>query len=119
MISNRIIQLAVVLVAAVILLVVVLKGSSTGKLQAQSQIVSSNASVLADGLNYFYSDEERYPTADEYQSNSAMMLKYFSGFPPAAIPSKNCPSSFSYQHPSYGSYKLSFCIPLAWNGFNA
>jgi len=112
-------HLLTVLVAAVILLFGVLRGIASGQAQAQSFVLAANAQSLAKGLIYFYSDQERFPSAVEYQDNRQIMLSYFSDFPPANLPSSECQQSFIYQRPTVNTFQLSFCLPQALNSFSS
>jgi len=110
-----------VVVAAVILLWLLSSAYQNGKLYAQSEVVLKNANILTQGLEYFYDDQNRYPTLSEFTDpeNTAAMLNYFSFFPAPDVVSKNCQRSFLYKHDGPRSYQLNFCLPGAISGWPA
>jgi hypothetical protein len=116
---KQITRILTVLAAAVILLLVIFGGWAKGKNQAQATLGLSNAQEIAKGLQYFYSDNNRFPSAAEFQDNRNLMLNYFSSFPPADIPSAQCPQNFSYQRPTPVTFKFNFCLPSAQGDFSA
>lgn len=116
---KQIIQILTVLAAAVILLLSVFAGAKSGQNLGRSAAVVSNAKELASGVNYFYGDQDRFPSAIEFQSDKNLMLNYFSDFPALDLPSSKCPKSFVYQRPSPQAFKLNFCLPAKWGDFNA
>ena len=108
-IPKSFVHIAAVLIAAVVLLWAVAAGSRTGKNQAAAESVAKTAGQLTAGLRNFFSDQERYPTAAEFQDQN-LMLNYFNAFPPAQIAGGNCQTDFSYLRPSPQSFKLQFCL---------
>ena len=115
MLSQQLWKILAVIVVAVILFFGVFLGLSSGKHKAQSQAIATNTESLQKALEFFYSDQNRYPTALEF-ANTAIMSQYMSSFPPANIVSKNCPETFTYKQQSVSSYQLRFCLPAAYGG---
>jgi len=107
-----------VLLAAVILFFSLFFGIKSGKLLAQSAIISGNAVSLNKGLQFFYKDQNRFPTAVEF-SNNNIMLDYFSIFPAADFASESCPNSFAYKRNSLQEFQLNFCLPKAFQNYSA
>jgi hypothetical protein len=99
---------------AVILLLATLQGISSGNQVAASQSVSESAQNLQKGIEYFYQNENRFPTAVEF-ADQATMAGYFTNFPPKDLPSKQCSQSYLYKRISDSSYQLSFCLPTSVN----
>ncbi len=106
------------LAVAVVLLLAVFWGVGSGRLQAQGGLVLQNAQSLQAGLRYFYADQNRFPTAEEFQDQN-LMLSYFNAFPPAELAAGPCSGSFSYKRPAAGSYELDFCLPASSGGLTA
>jgi hypothetical protein len=106
------------LLAAVILLLAIFWGAAAGKETAQSITLTKIAQNLIFGLQYFYSDQNRFPTALEF-SDQNIMLNYFSGFPAVDFPSKLCPQSFVYKRVAADNAQLSFCLPRAAGDYGA
>ena len=98
------------LVVAAILLLSVFSGYSKGKISAQSFAVAQTAIETSKALQNFYSDQDRYPSAVEFE-NSEIMLKYLSGFPLPDFPTASCTRSFDYKRSDAQNFQLSFCLP--------
>jgi len=103
---------------AVVLFLVIAKGLSAGQQIAQAQIVTQTAKNLSVGLQYFYSDQNRFPSAVEFADQNTM-LNYFSVFPPADFSSANCSQSFIYKRLNDSNFQLDFCLPRAEGGYTA
>jgi hypothetical protein len=103
---------------AVILFWAVSSGINSGRLEAQAQAVLQTAQNLSAGLQYFYSDQNRFPSASEFADQS-IMLNYFSVFPPVDLISSACSQSFVYKRISPGNFQLSFCLPKPVSGYVA
>jgi hypothetical protein len=107
-----------VLLAAVILLLAVSKGMGAGQQEAQALATVETAKSLATGFGYFYSDQNRFPSAVEF-ADSSVMNKYFNNFPPASFVSANCTENFIYKKISDSSYQLDYCLATAVSGYQA
>lgn len=103
--------------AAVVLLWAVFSGLSAGKGRAAGKLVLGNADSLVSGLKTFYGDQDRFPTAAEFQGDRSLMLNYFESFPPFDLVLGKCPASFAYQRPSLKNFKLQFCLPRETGGW--
>ncbi len=114
-ISSSVYRTLTVLGVAVILVWSIGAGWSKGKSMADAGQVLANADRLVTGLDYFYNDQDRYPTALEF--DSGLMHAYFTSFPPHNFTSSQCPESYSYKRNSASQYLLGFCLPVATNGF--
>jgi type II secretory pathway pseudopilin PulG len=114
--SNKIKILLSSLIAAVILLLAVVWGVANGKKIAQAKILIQTSQNAISALQYFYQDQNRYPTATEFE-NQNLMLTYFSNFPPPDYPSSNCSQSYVYKRPDPAIFTLSFCLPTVEGGF--
>ena len=104
-----------VIIVAVVFLWSTSAGWSKGKNLAEAEQVVANADLLTKGLDFFYNDQDRYPTAVEYESS--IMSNYFQSFPPHDFTSSKCPESYSYKRNSANEYVLGFCLPIASAGF--
>ncbi len=117
-INKNILALLTVLIAAVILFWTISSAINSGKKIAQAETVASNAQALTKALEYFYNDQERFPSAGEFIDKNSMGL-YLSVFPLSDITSETCSQTYSYKRPSTASYELSFCLPKTQSNFNA
>jgi hypothetical protein len=106
------------LLAAVILLLAVFLGASAGKQLATSETIIQTAQNLSAGAQYFYNDQNRYPTASEFADQNTM-LNYFNVFPPQNFVSKNCSQSFVYKRTDDSNFSLSFCLPGAFGAYQS
>lgn len=102
--------------AAVLLLSIIL-GAKEGQKVAQSeQIIRTGQNIFA-GLNYFYKDQNRYPTVSEF-SDKSIMLNYFSAFPPVQFVSGSCTASFVYKRSDSKNFELDFCLPTSLKNYS-
>ena len=115
--SQNILRLLTVLIVAVILLLCIITGWSSGKKYSEAETVYKNTASLNQALNFFYSDQNRFPTALEFAENN-LMLNYLTAFPPIEFISSNCQQSYVYKRNTKDSFQLSFCLPTALLGFN-
>ena len=101
--------IAAILVAVFVILV--LGGATAGRKKAQSAMVLSQAQGLIKALDFFYGDNDRFPTADEF-ANEQIMFNYLSRYPATAdVQTSVCPQSFVYLRSSPQSFQLNFCLP--------
>jgi hypothetical protein len=101
-------SLAVIIVAA-LFVVSLFWGVSRGKSNAISEGVYKQVEQLVTGLDYFYQDQNRFPTVEELTAES-IALTYFSSIPNDTALSKNCERSFFYTRLSFTGYQLNFCL---------
>lgn len=106
------------LAVAVILLWVFFAGSATGKNNAQAEVVLNAATNAGQALKYFYSDQNRYPTGQEFGDKN-IMDDYLSVFPLPNFPSSACAQSFKYTRVSLSSYQLQFCLVASIGNYQA
>ncbi len=104
-------------VAAVFLLAIIL-GISRGQTEAQAQIVVQTAQNTGRALQFFYQDQNRYPTVSEFGDQNTM-LNYLSSFPLPDFVSKNCSQSFVYKQIGDQSFQLDFCLPTPASTYQA
>jgi hypothetical protein len=83
-----------------------------------SKRVVKDAVTIQDGLEYFFKDQNRYPSTGEFKDIN-LMGSYISNFPPQSFVSDACPYTFDYFNPSPFTYELKFCIPAAVGTFPA
>jgi len=115
--SKKLWQTLTVLIAAVILFGIILAAFASGRASSEAKLVLKDVEGISIALEYFYSDQDRFPTAFEFGSINIMGL-YLEPFPPEEIISKNCPQSLKYTRSSVNSYELYFCLPKKEGSFN-
>lgn len=117
-------QFTAVLVVAVILFFGIYKGVTKGALNAKSEVILANTKTLTQGLSYFYQDQNRYPSQEEFADKN-LMLAYVSGYPAVSISGGSCTpdfgdqSNYDYHSLDFQSYELNFCLPSSVENFPA
>ena len=100
--------LAVMVVTAVFLSSVFL-GLQRGVEAAKAAMVYHTASVLRQGLDYFFSDQDRFPSVVEF-NHPNILLTYFTHLPDNVSQAAICPKNFVYKRLTANSYELDFCL---------
>jgi len=108
-------SIAVILVTAVFLSAIFF-GASRGKAVAVAESSFSGAKEIQKGLDYFYKDQNRFPTVEELFSTN-IALTYFSTVPSDVSETSVCQQNFSYSRLSLNSYQLDFCLAVAVEGY--
>ncbi len=109
-------QYLTVAVVAVVLLWTFLGAIGSGKAKAKAQAILETKEQIIKSLDYFFSDQDRYPTAEEFADRN-IMGRYMSSFPAAEYPSKNCSQTFLYKRPESSGYQFYFCLPAKHDGW--
>ena len=110
-----------IILAVLSILIVLLSflGINRGKDRAKAQAILENTKAIVSSLDFFYNDNNRFPTADEF-ANKELMQSYFSTYPDfQSWSSKNCAPAYGYTRPSARSYKLDFCLPASAEDYKA
>lgn len=107
--NKRVLQVLTVLSLTVILLLTIFSGLKKGKLEAQTEAVLNNTQAINKALEYFFQDQDRYPTAMEF-AEPKLMGQYLSLYPIPDIVSENCSNSFRYLRIEPKKYDLFFCL---------
>ena len=105
------------LFVAVVLFTTVVWGLGSGKTRAQAENVFATQAELVKGLNYFYADQDRFPTVLEFGERPAM-LNYFNSFPPLEFAAGGCSESYVYKRDDSQNFSLSFCLPQDVDGLS-
>jgi predicted nucleic acid-binding Zn ribbon protein len=117
-ISSNIRNSLIIVILAIVVLVLVFVGISNGKRQAKSALILNWASEETLALEYFYRDNNRFPTADEF-ARPEVMGNYFVKAPEGVnIQTEQCPEILKYIRPRTENYELYFCLPRAQDGYN-
>lgn len=91
---------------------------SNGQKSAQSRQIIKDATALTAALEYFYEDQNRYPSRDEF-SDQNVMRQYADNFPPQQFLSVNCATNYEYINTFRSDYELRFCLPKGVAGYQA
>ncbi len=121
--TQKLIQYLLAAIILIVFLSILVGAWHNGQARSQSALILQSADELEQGLSFFYSDQNRYPTAIEFASPQIMGI-YLIPYPPAEFVTKFCSRSFVYQNASPKFYRLSVCLPKArgnaltgWNQF--
>ena len=112
-------QFTAVIVVAVVLFYGIYRGANKGASAAKSEVVLANARAIAAGLDYFYADQNRYPSQEEF-ADTNLMLAYISGYPPISIGGGACvpnAANYGYHTLDFKGYELNFCLPSSVEQF--
>lgn len=105
-------------VIAIILLILFLTsffGFRAGRDLAKSTLTLQQVQGVLQGLDYFYSDQDRYPSPTEYESKGVMAW-YLSPIPVPGVVSKQCPTTITYDTFDERAFTLRYCLPRATAG---
>lgn len=114
-------QSKILVAAFVLLLVSVLWGAYSGYRVGQSKATLTQASNLNEALRFYYQDQDRYPSAEQfYNKNVLTAFNYISNLPKPENISGNCSSKtdFYYSQSSTQNFALSFCLTRSTGGFS-
>ncbi len=109
----KILQNSVVVVLALFLLLMIWVGISSGKARAQSKVIVNNAEAIAQGIDYFYSDYDRFPSVLEFQTPE-LMDSYFEPWPNVEFSGGQCSQSIGYENFRFDEYTLFVCLPAGY-----
>ncbi len=90
-------------------------GFRAGRDLAKGNLTLSQTNALLVGLKYFYSDQDRYPTPTEFNSQDSMGL-YATRLPVTIPVSTPCPLVLTYNTFNQRSFKLDYCMPRGFGG---
>jgi type II secretory pathway pseudopilin PulG len=116
--SNKIMRLVVIFVLLALVLATSFYSWQSAKKTAQSRRVAKDSQAIRSGLEYFYKDQNRYPSTIEFQ-DANLMSAYISNYPPLSFPTEECPQNFDYFNPSPFSYELRICLQKSVGAFHA
>ena len=100
--------LAVILLAA-LLLGSVFWGIRQGRANANAQSVYQDSQEIVKGLDYFFNDQNRFPTPQEFL-DTKILFTYFSRLPNNTPDNSFCSENFIYKRLDADSYELNFCL---------
>jgi hypothetical protein len=113
---KKYLQILTVAGSTVLLFLFLYWGVLSGNEKAQAQTVIQDAGQLVKAVDYFYNDQNRFPTAEEFLDRVAFGM-YVNNFPPQQFTSATCPQTYVYKRISVTSYQLNFCLPANSNGY--
>lgn len=103
------IRLVVLAVVLILFITACSYGFLAGRSLARSELAVSQTQYIMRGLNYFFSDQDRYPGEAEF-ADPAVMRTYLSAVPVAQVFSKECPKPYTYETFDRKSFTFTFCV---------
>lgn len=115
---NKFLRYGLIVLLGILVLIGFWWALASGSRAAKSKQILKDVAAIQEGLEFFYDDQERYPSTDEF-ADSNLMRGYLSEFPPQQFPSAKCSQTYQYINTFAQSYELRFCLPAAKNGYQA
>ncbi len=114
-------QLAIGVAAFVLLLASLFFGYRSGVARAYSLDTYHSVSVISDALGYYFTDNNIYPTQQQFQNQEILTLNYLTAQPKPSDSSGVCAAQtdFNYARPSTQSFQLQFCLQQSVKGLSA
>ncbi len=116
MLQSRWSQNTFIALIAIVLVALCWWGTTNGIKAARSKMILKNAAAITEAFEHFKKDQNRYPTATEFESND-IMRGYISNFPSPEFLTATCQKNFQYVNPTAKSYELRVCLPKGAKGF--
>jgi choline-glycine betaine transporter len=110
MINIAIVRTIAIALVGILFVITVLFGVRSGVRRAQSYAVLDTVAQVKQAVDYFYSDNNRYPSAVEFNAASSMGT-YLQPFPAHEFRSAGCQQSITYRYTNQQQYQLDYCIP--------
>lgn len=114
-ISPERIRAAVIVLVLVLFVTVCGFGFVAGRDLARADLVVGQAQGLAQGLAYFYADQDRFPSPQEFAEQASFGV-YAQGVPVHTVSSKACPTVLGYESLTLRTFSITYCIPRSVNG---
>lgn len=112
------IRLAILVVVLVLFVTACSYGFLAGRAIARSELVVGQTRSIMHALNYFFSDQDRYPGEAEF-NDPGVMRTYMSALPVTQVLSKECPKPFTYETFDRKSFTFVFCVPRGFEAWTA
>ncbi|TSC66429.1 MAG: hypothetical protein G01um101477_86 [Candidatus Doudnabacteria bacterium Gr01-1014_77] len=112
-----IVLVAVVLLFALILIWGIFSGLALGKAKSTYRQVDN----INTALQYYYKDQDRYPTADQFNNQKILVPYYMQSMPtPESAGSGACSNikDFVYSQKTPKTFSLQFCMNAKANGLS-
>ncbi|MEZ4180637.1 MAG: hypothetical protein R3B41_03985 [Candidatus Doudnabacteria bacterium] len=113
---GKVLKISLIIAIAILAVVAVWGGWAQGRAVAQSKQILRDTKAMQEAFEYFYKDQGRYPSTDEFLDQN-IMRTYLTNFPPQEFATKNCAQTYQYLNPFPENYELRFCLPTGSQGF--
>jgi type II secretory pathway pseudopilin PulG len=121
----KILKVIIIIILVILLALLLTWSFSSGKKAAQSRQIIKDSKTILSALEYFYQDQNRYPSINEFNDQN-VMRQYMNNFPPQEFTSEVCAKTFEYQNSFRSDYELRICLPkakgdyqLGWNAIKS
>lgn len=107
-------------VVGVVILVCALSvwwGVVGGKQKAQGALIAHNTDQVKQAINFFYRDQDRFPTVAEFSDRGGLGLYLSSQLPELSV--AGCDKAVSYSILANKQPQLSVCLPRSSGGYKA
>lgn len=101
--------------ALTLLVVVCGFGYVAGRDLARADLAIEQAQGLVEGLAYFYADQDRFPSLQEFAEPTSFGV-YAQGVPVRTVASKACPDVLAYESLTLRTFSVTYCIPRGTDG---
>ncbi len=115
-------QSTILIVVFVLFVLFIFFGILSGLSFARSKATYANVQIINQGLTYFYSDQDHYPTADQYYNGRILATyNYMSDVPRPEDANGACKSypDFVYSQSGPKHFALQFCLTQGVAGLSS
>lgn len=106
---------AVIALILVILATISFFGFRAGRDLARADLAVKQTAATMKALDYFFSDQDRYPTATEFGDPQTFGI-YLSQVPIPLVASKQCPRPLAYSTFNQRTFVMRYCLPREFQG---
>ncbi len=114
-------QLFILIAAFILFALAVLVGISSGRSNAKVQADYQSIIQINSALKYFYSDNDRYPSADQFMNQKILVPNYLAAMPVMQATGGACKDStgYFYAQTAPANFSIKFCLAKSTNGLTA
>jgi hypothetical protein len=111
-------QLISLIVAFIICALALVLGMRSGLAKERSKATYRSSRVLLQALKYYHSDQEAYPTADQFFNRALLVPFYLPRMPVHSSQQGVCKgfTNFQYSQPGPQSFSLKYCLESSIEG---
>jgi hypothetical protein len=113
-------QLIVGVAGFILLLGSVAWGSYSGASRARSLDTLRSVKTLNQALTYYFQDQNKYPTAEQFSNQQILTLNYLTSMPVPTDANGACSTQnqFGYLRPTPQTFSLQFCLTQGVGGLS-
>lgn len=105
-------QLIILIAAFILFILAIIFGIMSGRWSAKANADYQNVMHLNAALNYYFSDQDRYPSADEFYNQKILVPQYLTSMPIVAGTGGVCAGydQYFYSQSEPARFSLKFCL---------